>query len=80
MEKLPHRYFSRIVCFQKIDTYARCFLWRQNNPELNTPQFGSPGAVFQGKYPAAGAAVRRITKKRRRNSTATRLERGMKEP
>jgi hypothetical protein len=33
---------------------------------------------FYGKYPAAGpTTARRITKERRMNSTASRLERGM---
>jgi hypothetical protein len=32
------------------DTHGRCFLWRQNNPEVNTPPFGSRGGgVFLGE-------------------------------
>jgi len=44
------------------------------------PNSDLQGGVFLGeisKYPLAGATARRITRKRRRNSTAIRLERGM---
>jgi hypothetical protein len=34
VEKLPHYYFSLVVCFQKY-IFARSFLRRQNNPEVN---------------------------------------------
>jgi hypothetical protein len=35
MEKILHYYFSLVVSFKKRDIFARCFLWRQNNSEVN---------------------------------------------
>ena len=51
MEKLPHHHFSWIVSFQKqrYHIYARCFLWRQNNPEVNcSPNRIPRGGVSRG--------------------------------
>jgi len=52
MEKLPHYHFLWIVSFQKqrYHIYARCFLWRQNIPEVNYyPNRLSGGECFQRK-------------------------------
>ena len=49
MEKLPHYQFSWIVSFQNRDIiYVRCFLWRQNYPEVNYSlnQISGVGGVF----------------------------------
>jgi hypothetical protein len=52
IEILPHYYFSWIVSFQNRDTHARCFLWRQNNPEVNYSNIrisGVGGEMFPGE-------------------------------
>jgi hypothetical protein len=39
-----------VICVNIVDTHARCFLWRQNNPEVNYTPFESPGeGVFLGE-------------------------------
>jgi len=78
MEKLPHYYFSWIVSFQKQSYVCKMLLLetKQSGGKL-LPHLDLPGGeCFYRKYPAAGATTR-TTKKRRRNSTATRLEHGM---
>jgi hypothetical protein len=42
------------TCFEPLIS-ARCFLWRQNNPEVNYSPIGSPGVeCFWRKYHAVG--------------------------
>jgi len=46
--------FPGLSLSKKRDTHARCFLWRQNNPEVNySPIRISGGEYLYGKYPAA---------------------------
>ena len=33
----------------RITHNVKCFLWRQNNPEVNYSTLGSPGGVFLGE-------------------------------
>jgi len=54
MEKLPHYRLSSVVYFQKTETNARCFLRRQDNPEVNyraTRMFRDSGGMFIEKIP-----------------------------
>jgi len=78
-KKLPHYYFSWIVSFQKQGYVCKMLLLetKQSGGKLLPHSDLLGGECFYGKYPAVGATTRRTTKKRRRNSTATRLERGM---
>jgi hypothetical protein len=49
MGKLTHYYFSWIVSFQNREIYARFFLWRLNNPEVNYSLIRSlGGSVSRG--------------------------------
>jgi len=80
MEILPHYYFSWIVSFQKQRYTCEMFPLetKQSRGKLLPHSDLRGGECFEGKYPAAGpTTARRITKERRMNSTATRLERGM---
>jgi len=78
MERLPHYYFSWIVSLQK-QRYMRDASSGDKTIRGKLLHHSDlwGGDCFKRKYLAAGVKARRITKKRRRKSTTTRLDCGM---
>jgi len=78
MEKLPHYYFSWIAAFQKQRYMCKMLpLETKQSRGKPLPILDFRGQCFQGKYPAPGTTAKKITRKRRWNSTATRFECGI---